>query len=259
MLECVITCVNYADFLAATLPHNRHQFDYMVVVTTPDDYETQRLCEFWHVDCRTTPLFRQGGPFRKGAGINVGLNALSKRDWVMHLDADVFLPPLARQLLDRAALDPACLYGADRVMVPSYESWQRFLRCPALQQEDSVWVHSHAFPPGVRVASPDFGGYVPIGFFQLWCPSKSGVKSYPDEHTTAGRGDMIFTQKWPRAKRGLVPEFMVYHLESGPAEMGANWNGRKTPPFGPPPLDMVQRELVQKSLITSARAPGAYP
>ena len=42
---------------------------------------------------------------------------------------------------------------------------------------------------------------------------------------------MVFAKKWPRAKRGLIPEVVGYHLESTDASMSANWYGRKTAPF----------------------------
>jgi hypothetical protein len=238
-LECVITCVDYADFLAYTLPTNRHLFDYTVVVTTPDDLATRKLCEFWEVHCVVTDAFRSRGAFAKGAGINAGLEVLSKGGWLVHMDADIFLPPLSRQLIDAAALDPACLYGVDRMMVPDYASWAAFLALPKMQQECRAYIHPTAFPMGVRIYSKDYGGYIPIGFFQMWHPGESGVRSYPDEHTSAGRGDMVFAARWPRSKRGLVPELIAYHLESEPADMGANWQGRRTRPFGPAPAPIV--------------------
>ena len=86
---------------------------------------------------------------------------------------------------------------------------------------------------GVRVVPDTYNGYVPIGFFQMWNPSKSGISVYPHQHTDAGRGDMLFAKQWPRSKRALLPEIIGYHLESEPSDMGANWGGRKTAPFGP--------------------------
>ena len=45
------------------------------------------------------------------------------------------------------------------------------------------------------------------------------------EHT-----DVLFAIQWPRGRRHLLPEGFCIHLESS-AEFGANWHGRKTPPF----------------------------
>ena len=66
---------------------------------------------------------------------------------------------------------------------------------------------------------------------QLWNPKGSGVNRYPIlvegdmEHT-----DVLFAIQWPRCKRHLLPEGFCIHLESS-GEFGANWHGRKTPPF----------------------------
>jgi len=80
-IEAVITCVDYADFLAETLPHNRTLFDKLVVVTAPEDKATQRICEYWHVACLPTDSFRsRWGEFNKGAAINEGLAQLDKTE-----------------------------------------------------------------------------------------------------------------------------------------------------------------------------------
>ena len=235
-LEAVITCVGYGDFLAATLPTNKGLFDYVVVVTTTEDKVTQRICEFWGVHVITTDRYRtKEGSFCKGAGINEGLKVLDRTGFVVQMDADILLPPLTRRLLNDADLDPSFIYGLDRMMCRSFEEWQGFVVNPRLQQENDIYVHTSAFPIGVRIATSKgkYHGYVPIGFFQMWHPTVSGVTAYPEEHTDAGRGDMIFASNWPRNKRSMIPEVIAYHLESEPAKMGINWKGRKTKTFGP--------------------------
>jgi hypothetical protein len=240
MIEAVCTCVNYGDFLAATLPTNRYQFDRMVVVTAPEDTATQRVCEFNNVQVVLTDSFNtRWGEFCKGCGINDGLEELGLGDWVVHLDADIVLPPLTKQLIEQANLDKSMIYGADRHILDE-PAWQRHQAMPRLQQEDNVYVHVDQYPLGTRIATSQYGGYLPIGFFQLWNAGASGVKRYPDQHTDAGRTDMLFAAQWPRAKRALLPELVVYHLESEPGAMqGANWAGRKTKPFGAAVTDLV--------------------
>jgi hypothetical protein len=230
-LEAVVTCVDYADFLAETLPFNRSLFDRMVIVTAPEDKDTRRVCEYWNVQCVLTDVFEtRWHRFNKGKGINVGLRELDKDGWLVHMDADILLPPLTRRLLEAADLDPSFIYGVDRHMVPDARAWRSFLAMPGLQQENAIFVHANRFPVGVRIASAGHGGYVPIGFFQMWHAS-SGRLTYPEQHSDAGRGDMLFAAQWPRSKRALIPEIIAYHLESEPAPMGANWGGRKTRRF----------------------------
>ena len=44
-MNAILVCVDYSDLLAITLPHNRHHFNKVMVVTTPEDKDTIRLCE----------------------------------------------------------------------------------------------------------------------------------------------------------------------------------------------------------------------
>lgn len=44
-LEGLSVCVDYADFLRETLPHNLAHFDRFVVVMSYADRETQALCQ----------------------------------------------------------------------------------------------------------------------------------------------------------------------------------------------------------------------
>ncbi len=91
---------------------------------------------------------------------------------------------------------------------------------------------------GTRVAFTHHGGYIPIGFFQLWHVN-SGVTKYIEGHSDAGREDSHFATLWPRCKRALIPEVLAYHLESEPGQMGVNWRGRKTKPFSIDSMETV--------------------
>lgn len=231
-LECVIVCDKYDDFLLKTLPHNKYLFDKVIVVTSPEDTKTQRVCEFHHVECVPTDrLESRWKRFKKGCGINDGLEKLDKDGWVLHLDADMWLPPQTRILLKNADLDKSMTYGIDRFIVKGAHVWEKFISEPKLQHEDGAWVHPNAFPLGTRVMHPHVGGYINIGFFQLWHPIVSGVHKYLEGHDTAGREDSMFAGLWPRHKRAMIPEVIGYHLESDDATSAANWNGRTTAPF----------------------------
>jgi hypothetical protein len=231
-LECVIICDSYHDFLVHTLPSNKFIFDQTIVVTSAEDKKTQRICEYHHVKCiRTDALNSRWGKFCKGDGINEGLAALEKADWVAHMDADIILPPQSRQLIENADLDKSMIYGIDRFIVKGYAAWDEFRAMPDLQHEDNAYIHTNAFPLGTRVFHDHANGWLPIGFFQLWHPGRAGISTYPSGHTDAGREDTLFAKKWPRAKRSMIPEIIGYHLESEDSTMAANWSGRKTKPF----------------------------
>jgi len=235
-IECVITCVGYGDFLAHTLPLNMRHFDKLVVATSPADKETQKVCDFYGVQVWLTDAFNAqwDGQFKKGAGINQGLSRLDRDAWILHLDADIVLPPNFRKVIEAADLDPSMIYGADRAEFKSFEEWQKFIGSPEpCTAGGGFFIHitHHGQQLGTRVAFPHQGGYVPIGYFQLW-HADSGVFKYPEGHSDAGREDSHFPLAWPRRKRALLPEIVVYHLESESAQMGVNWKGRKTKRFG---------------------------
>jgi hypothetical protein len=232
-IEAVIVCREYDDFLRSTLPHNKQLFDRVVVVTSPEDKKTQKLCEFYHVECvQTDALGTKQKKFCKGAGVNEGLARLSKKGWVLHLDADIWLPPQTRILLEQAQLDEKMIYGIDRFNVRGYSKWEKFLKRPVLQHECGSYIHlDNSFPVGTRVMQSHMHGYVPIGFFQLWCPAVSGINKYIEGHADAGKEDILFSWQWPRASRGFIPEIVAYHLESEDSGFGKNWAGRKTSQF----------------------------
>jgi len=235
-IEAVTVCVNYGDFLAHTLPVNKKFFDNMVVVTDPKDEKTQQICKYYHVRCVKTDSFYIGDAvMNKGMGINDGLATLDLDDWVVHMDADIVLPPRTRELLHKIDLDPKCIYGIDRLMCTSYEDWIEFLSNPEVQHVQEVFVFGNAFPLGVRIAKTDMDGYVPIGYFQLWNAQETGIKRYPVIHKSVARSDMLHAMQWTRRQRVLIPEIFGIHLESEEAPGGANWRGRQTRRFGREP------------------------
>ena len=229
-LEAVQVCVNYADFLAESLPLNKQHFNKLVIVTSEDDLETQRLCEYHHVMCVTAD-FGPDGEFHKAVGINRGLQELAMDGWVAHIDADIVLPPQTKSILETLHLRNTSIYGIDRFKMHGYKAWRKQTKKPDLVHEAGTYIHTQKFPIATRFMTAQYGGYLPIGFFQMWNPLASGVGEYPVNNTSAGRTDMLFAGQWERRDRCLLPEIVCFHLESEDAPQGANWNGRTTKPF----------------------------
>lgn len=239
LLEAVTVCVGYSDFLAEVIPCNLPQIDLWTVVTTPDDRATQNLCVGYGINCLKTTCFNRDVPpprLNKARGINYGLAHQSHAGWVLHLDGDIALPPQFRKMLENADLDETKLYGMDRVDCPDAATWDSHLdRCRRgshRQYDCSCFIR----PPvgmgmGTRLTHGDYGGYCPIGYFQMWNPAGSGVYRYPVkiegdmEHT-----DMLFAIQWERRQRELLPEGFCVHLQTGRGD-GENWRGRRSPPF----------------------------
>jgi hypothetical protein len=237
-LEALTVCVDYADYLEETLPFLLPHVDDLVVVTTPDDGRTHRVCKRYGVRFLPTRCFyRDGEKFNKARGINYGLANLKLDGWVLHIDSDIVLPLRTRYMLKEMDLDPRKLYGCDRAHCVGRAAWDELKARPDVQYEWSCLVQ----PPrrctlGARIAHMEYGGYCPIGFFQLWSPSGSGVTRYPRVgQGTAEHSDVLHAIQWEREDRVLIPELICLHLETKDKgdrrPMGQNWAGRTTPEF----------------------------
>ena len=93
-IEGITVCVQYADFFAETIDRMCHAVDHLFVVTTTADKDTQQLClnrpKITVVE--TDAFYRDGMTFSVGAGVNEGLKACNRDNWVLVLDADTALP-----------------------------------------------------------------------------------------------------------------------------------------------------------------------
>jgi glycosyltransferase involved in cell wall biosynthesis len=214
----------------------------VVVVTSNSDRETAELCRKLSVRCfQTGKFFRNGDPFNKAKGINHGLKYLTFNDWVAHLDADTMLSPRAGWWMRHRALDEGSIYGCDRVECKGWDAWQRWKGEDSLGYDYDCRVSMPSYMKLLdRHALVDDGGYVPIGFFQLWNIGASSRRYPVAEGTfaTAERSDVTHATQWDENQRILMPEFFAIHLApDGEIPLGTNWRGRNydaCPRFGPP-------------------------
>ncbi len=243
-IEAVTVCVGYHDFLREVIPYNLPHLDRWLIVTSDGDLETKEVCRHHNLEfLATEDFYRAGRKFDKARGIDRGLQLLAHDDWVLHLDADIALPPHARHTLAAADLDPRNIYGCDRVMVRGWDRWQRLKASGFLERYSRSHHFNVCFPGGfdvgARWADPHHG-YVPIGFFQLFHRDATMYRGTRTRryschgHSDAARTDVQFGLQWDRGHRAVVPELVALHLESEGANVGANWSGRTTRPFGPP-------------------------
>lgn len=242
-IDAVTVCVGYADFLRVAAPHNAIHFNKWVIVTSPDDHETQSVCRELRINCLVSDDVERDGKFSKGRLIERGLQHLSSDAWVIHMDADIVLPSRFREILSRSHLHPEKIYGCDRILVKGFDRWKGVVNSGWLFNSNAGYPHAVTLPPDCPLMSRWVGpdGYVPIGFFQMWHRVGGGeevygvrMKPYPKDHGNACRTDVQHGLQWDRRQRELLPELIVCHLESdGNNPVGVNWNGRKSLPFGP--------------------------
>jgi len=218
-VETVIVCRDYSDYLKRTLPWTVCFSSRVVVVTSPEDLETQKVCESFAVESLKTEAFQYGGgPFNKGAAVNVGLSALSRRDWLLILDADIIIPNHVSLVLRESTLDTEKLYGVDRRVCNS----DVMLNYVTAGKMDFFYL---PLMKRIRLC----GGEPPAGYFQLFHSSAMPCGPwYEETHGGADRTDVLFSKRFP--KRDYLDTWVV-HLDCGGHTGGVNWRGRKSPVF----------------------------
>jgi len=221
VIEAITVCIDYADFLAWSMPLNKQHFDNWIVVTEPRDNHTKEVCRYYNVNfLETYSAELHKGEFHKGVCVTEGIEKLSKADWLLLIDADTILQPNFRRVIETLnlnnELDKSCLYTIDRVRFDSIEEWLKFYTRPSFNLGNR--------PRDGRFCLPNF---IPTGFFQMW-NVETGIIQYIHQWCTVGGEDIRFAYLWPRNKRIFIPETTCYHIAS---DRQNNWLGRKSKPF----------------------------
>lgn len=189
-------CVNYSEFLSRSIDRWKEGCTSIIVVTSPDDTETGKLCREHGVICFPSDAFtRNGAFFNKGAAIAEAYDRLglsSCDGWILFFDADV-QPP------------------AD---------WKKY----ALAVEvGELWGAHRASEDGTPIRDNDVAG-----FFMLFHSSDPNVQQKPIVETCwkhAGNYDTEFQSRWWNS--GKIRRFTLTLTHFG--ETSQNWYGRGQP------------------------------
>jgi hypothetical protein len=236
-IEAVVCSVGFGDFLWDTLPRNVPLVDDLVVVTSAEDKESASAAVRHGARVLTTDAHkRTGRTFDKAAAINYAFQYLRRKDWLLVMDADIVMPPLARRLIENAQPDVHCLYGVDRWDVPGWVSYAGWLTDTSSNPGTAFFLNA---PPswrvGGRISAAGQDGWRPCGFWQLWHSSQWG--SYPElPDADAEAVDLVHAGRWPRRRRVLLPDWYALHLVSAKVPMGTDWHGRRSQRWGPPQM-----------------------
>jgi hypothetical protein len=116
-IVAITTSVNYADYLQHCLHSLAHVVDSAIVVTKAHDasFEVAR-------SCGATPMLFDGwhdrdAVFNKAGAVRFaqeGVHAARPDAWYLVVDADIVMPPNAREVIERHATNAEALYGASR-------------------------------------------------------------------------------------------------------------------------------------------------
>lgn len=197
-IDAFITCVgeNARKFLTITLGFNKKFFDSIYIITTPEDLETQKLCESAGVDCLVTDLFFkefQGCPskFNRGAVINKAIEIVKPDNWICSMDCDILIKDdflkWKNNYDEGHHVNPTEIFwGMSRFIIPTMGDLLKFFNGGKKEEE--------------FVSYPGCGW----GYFQLWNvngqPVKNGLQ-YPDSHDSA-ESDWKWRNLWGETING---------------------------------------------------------
>ncbi len=200
-LRGITISVSYGPLLAITLPLNMRHLESCLVVTSPEDHETQDVAfSVPGVSVFETDAFtRHGARFNKGLAYEEGFDKLGRAGWILIWDADCIFP----SELPLDSIQPTKLYGCRR----------RILEDPCKWSESLDW----------RTCPVNRDGG-PIGYFQLAHADDPVLKHqrpwYEVSFSHAGGGDAWYMEHWHPGNRIVLP-FDVLHL--GPID--THWFG----------------------------------
>lgn len=228
-MRTIIVCVDYWDYLDECLPYNRHHFEEVLIVTSPQDTRTQHVCENLKVPYFITDAFyRNGAKFNKWLALEEGLDYFGRHGWITILDADIVIP----KSIEWPKLDQTKLYGPERYM------------------------STHLLPEEQWKTMPLWTNKEFSGFFQMFhasCPFLPDAPWHQTNWTHAGGADTFFQQNWPASQKVRLP-FPVLHI--GPN--GKNWCGRVTPFEGEtihPDLVKSRQDAMRKFMLQRRNNP----
>lgn len=234
-MRVVIPSVNYADFLADTLPAWQAFLPRdakIAVVTTPEDRETQAVAASCDVPCCVTDVWtRDGAIFNKGSALDLAFGFApgwthppSGKEVCLSIDADVY--PFG-QFPDRATLQPGVLYGCPRFQCDTREDLIAHLEGRKPRDAFQVILTRVRGEPNARLGTAQdlvTGAMTCLGYFQLF-RYRFGICFGPSK--TAGKYDLDFRRHFQR--RHPLTSVWVFHLGEQNRE---NWRGRVVRPWG---------------------------
>jgi len=203
-LNVIIVSVNYNDFLPITLRSIPKEFS-VTVVTSKDDRECQSICESLNIKYVISErLYENESAFNKGKAINDGIKSIKDPDWILLLDADIYLKDDFLNIISLTNLTPQDLFICKRLIVNDHDTFIKWKR-------------------GENVGNMERAkGY---GFFHLFNIKKfNKFDIFPENYNDASFSDLEFRDMFDSKK-----EIETYVVHLGPTHQ--NWSGRKTSKF----------------------------
>lgn len=233
MLRGITISVEYDDILELTLSYNRHHFEEFLVVTSPEDAGTMKLCDRLGVTYFVTDAFyRDGALFNKWLALEEGLTHFGRHGWMAILDADIFWPTFVEHVYEVGNIYTPARYLLDDVQHTLLRE-SEWARLPLLKENGCP-------------------GWTQI--FHATDPVLQQLPWFEAHWTHCGNGDTFFSERWPLEKN-IRTAWRCLHL--GPT--WTNWCGRVAPRRGgEAPLEAPSRRSKLTSLLLQRRRNRNY-
>ncbi len=231
-MRAVIVCVDFADILALTLPWNRHHFDNVLVITSPEDTSTQQVAEFNQATTfLTDSFFQDGADFAKWKALEEGLDFFGRHGWLCLMDADIAWP----KQIDWSLLHFDDCSALGYLFTPLRRMMTETQGLTTIPPE-SEWSKLPLHPQ-----QQEWAGYTQI--FHASDPVLGPPPWHQVDWKHAGGADSFFQAKWP-TERKVRPPFEVLHI----GQSGVNWCGRTTQRLDgtTPPEARQRRDTLQR-------------
>lgn len=234
-MRALLASVEYADLLSLTLPWNKHHFEEMLVITTPDDHQTMAVCRQNDTPYYATNAFHEPpAVFNKWLATEEALDVMGRHGWLCILDADILWPRRLPEIKWKKGklYTPHCRIVKELGReIPAETEWERY----PLRRNRREWA----------------------GYTQIFHADDSHLGPPPWYQTNwkhAGGADSFFQKKWSWFNK-VRPPFDVLHL--GPNSQ--NWCGRVTPFLdGTLPAGGEERRKRLRTFKQVRRANGNY-
>ena len=204
-IDAIVVSVDYNDFLEITLQNNIN-FVNVTVVTSTKDVVCQEICKKYEVNCVITDrMYENDAIFNKGKAINEGIKSLKNPEWILLLDADIYLPSDFSEVLKQTEIPTQNLIVCKRLILDNYELFLDFLNNKDVGRLERA------------------KGF---GYFQMFNIKKfpKNSKIFPENSEDASWSDLTFRDSF---KDETELNTTVLHL----GQTCQNWQGRKTPKF----------------------------
>jgi len=130
----VSVCVNYDDMLSLVVENNIQYLKEWYIVTDLTDNKTIALCKKYNLKCIKSDNWKNkkhdtiNKPIFLNKGLKKAFKYKAKRDWILILDADIYLTDTVMTYVDinikTKTFNKEAIYWSPRIFIPEYSTFK---------------------------------------------------------------------------------------------------------------------------------------